>query len=97
MSYGISRDEEYQLPKFNSHAEARKYFKDKYGDDFQLMDSNVISGEKIYFYKLILNRKVYMDMLEEMNKTGFVSMNEERMFSSQDIQIFEDGRINIVH
>ena len=97
MSYGISREEEYQLPRFKSHDEARKYFKDKYGDSFQLMDSDDSSGEKIYFYKLILNKKVYMEMIEEMNRNGFASMSEERMFSSQDIQIFENGNIHIVH
>ena len=26
MSYGISREEEYQLPRFESHDGARKYF-----------------------------------------------------------------------
>lgn len=97
MSYGISREEESKIPEFNSHAEARKYFKDKYGDSFQLMDSDDSSGEKIYFYKLILNKKVYMEMIEEMNRNGFASMSEERMFSSQDIQIFENGNIHIVH
>lgn len=97
MSYGISREEEHQLPDFKSHSEARKYFKDKYGDNFQLMDSDSSSGEKIYFYKLILNKKAYMDMQKEMNSKGYATMSEERMLSSQDIQIFEDGKIHIVH
>ena len=97
MQYGISREEESKIPEFKSHDEARKYFKDKYGDDFQLVDSENTSDGKIYFYKLILNREVYMDMIKEMNKSGYVPMTEERMFCTQDIQIFEDGHIHIVH
>lgn len=97
MQYGISREEESKMPEFKSHTEARKYFKDRYGDDFQLMDSDDCSGEKIYFYKLILNKKLYMDMMEEINSKGFCSMSKERMFSSQDIQISENGNIHIVH
>ena len=97
MHYGISREEESRLPEFKSHDEARKYFKDKYGDDFQLIDSDTSSGEKIYFYKLILNREVYMDMLKEMNKNWFVPMTEEKMFCTQDIQITEEGMVHIVH
>jgi len=61
------------------------------------MDSDDCSGEKIYFYKLILDRKIYMDMIKEMDTNGYATMSKEKIFSTQDIQIFESGHIHIVH
>lgn len=97
MGYGISREEEYALPNFASHDEARAYFKEKYGDDFQMTDSSSIDGQKIYFYKLILDRKAHKEFNEQLRENGYAKMTKEMMFSSQDIQIFEDGHIHIVH
>lgn len=97
MSYGISREQEHALPQFNSHDEARAYFKDLYGSDFQMTDSSTVNGEKIYFYKLILNKSVYNEMIKEIEANGYCAMNEERIFCTQDIQIFESGHIHIVH
>lgn len=97
MSYGISREEEYALPEFKSHTEARSYFKEKYGDDFHMMNSDVIDGEKIYFYKLILDRKAHKKLMDQLMEKGYGEMTKEMMFSSQDIQIFENGNIHIVH
>lgn len=97
MKYGISREEEAKLPSFKSHNEARKFLKDKYGDDLELIDSDFIDGQKIYFYKLILNKEVYLDMIESMNKGIIIEMNEERLFCTQDIQIFENGHLHIIH
>lgn len=97
MSYGISREEEYALPQFKSHAEARAYFKEKYGSDFQMTDSAEIDGEKIYFYKLILDRKAFGELNRQLEEKGYATPTKEMMFSSQDIQIFESGHIHIVH
>lgn len=97
MKYGISREEEAQLPEFKSHDEARKYFKEKYGNDFQMTGSDSCDDQKIYFYRLILNRKVFEQMYKEMEQNGFCGMTEERMFCTQDIQIMEDGGVHIVH
>lgn len=97
MKYGISREEEANFPIFNSHDDARKFFKDKYGDDFQMVDSYFIDDKKIYFYKLILNRKVYFEIIDAMEKGMLVEMNEERIFCTQDIQIFESGHLHIIH
>lgn len=97
MSYGISREEEYRLPRFESHDEARKYFKDKYGDNFQLMDSDTMDGEKIYFYKLILDKEAYYEMIAKLESNGVIPMCEKYLFCTQNIQISENGRVHIVH
>lgn len=97
MDYGISREEEHKLPNFNSHKEAREYFKKLYGIDFQLINVGEIDEEKMYFYKLILDREVYIDMIEELELNGMVAMDEKRAFCSQDIQISESGVVHIVH
>jgi len=103
----ISRDEEYELPQFCSHAEARKYFKSIYGHSFEMQDSGMFNGEKIYFYNLILNKDVYRKCVEELKQMGFPKMLKDDgtdeclafryMFSHQKIEISEDGRIHIIH
>ena len=35
----ISREEENEMPSFASHDEARAYFKERFGDDFQMTPS----------------------------------------------------------
>lgn len=44
----ISREEEAEIPDFKSHEEARKYFKERYGDAFQLSEPFKIDGEQVY-------------------------------------------------
>ncbi|TKI73673.1 hypothetical protein FC701_36825, partial [Bacillus mycoides] len=44
----ISREEEVEIPNFKSHEEARTYFKEKYGDAFQISESFKIDGEQVY-------------------------------------------------
>lgn len=98
VEYGISREEEAKLPQFKSHLEARKYFKDKYGDNnFQMMDSYMVGKEKFYNYDLILDRKVYFDKMKEIQEKGIVEITKEKLFCSQCIQISENGFVHIVH
>ena len=97
MEYGISREEEARLPDFKSHADAREYFKDKYGSDFQMIDSFMIDGQKVYSYKLILDSNSYYDMIAELEANGYLGMSERYLFCSQDIQISEDGHVHIAH
>jgi hypothetical protein len=92
----ISREEEQEIPEFESHEEARKYFKEKYGDNFQLSDSEMIDDRKCYFYYLIVDKEGYEEGMASMKKDGFVS-GMRFMKSQQPIQIFEDGIIHIVH
>lgn len=97
MKYGISRKEEAELPSFKNHDEARRFFKERYGDSFQMYDSDDSHEPKIYFYRLILNKEAYIEMNNELIENGFCVMTEEKAYCTQDIQIFEDGRIHIVH
>lgn len=97
MEYGISREEESKLPEFKNYAEAKKYFKDKYGINFTIIDCDVIDGKKTYFYKLILDREAYFEMISKLEENKPIEMSERYLFCSQDIQISEDGKVHIVH
>lgn len=93
----ISREEEAAFPDFNSHDEARAFFKSKYGDRFQMTGADIIDGRKIYFYKLILDKDTYENGVAALNEKGFMPFDEVFFFSSQDIEIWADGGIHILH
>ena len=93
----ISRKAEAEIPEFNSHETAREYFKNKYGNHFMMTGSEFIDDQKVYFYSLILDRKTFEDGHEQMAKDGFMADALNFMNSYQPIEIFEDGRIHIIH
>lgn len=93
----ISRRAESEIPDFTSHELAREYFKNKYGNQFMLMSSEVIDDQKVYFYSLILDREVFEDGQKQMLKDGFMADALNFMNSYQPVEIFEDGRIHIIH
>lgn len=93
----ISRQAESEIPEFTSHELAREYFKNRYGNHFVMMSSEVIGNQKVYFYSLILNRKVFEDGQKQMIKDGFMFDALDFMNSYQPVEIFEDGRIHIIH
>lgn len=95
MLKAISR-EEAALPSFNSHVEARNWFKEKYGKDFMMVGSELISEEIIYFYHLVLNRDVYDREMEKLRR-GEPSIGDDLMNSYQIVEVFENGAIHIVH
>ncbi|EJP81998.1 hypothetical protein [Bacillus cereus] len=93
----ISREAESQIPSFSSHDEARSWFKGIYGDSFQLTDSEIIEGQKCYFYFLILDESEFLRGQNDLQKNGFMADASKYLGSYQKIEIFEDGRIHIVH
>ena len=93
----ISRKAESEIPEFSSHELAREYFKSMYGNHFVMMSSEVIGDEKVYFYSLIFDRKVFEDGQKQMLKDGFMADALDFMNSYQPVEIFEDGRIHIIH
>ncbi|MBR3690723.1 MAG: hypothetical protein IKL97_06480 [Eggerthellaceae bacterium] len=104
----ISRKEEAQLPEFSSHAEARKHFVGKYGDNFVAVDSFIVSDDRIcYEYHLVLDRDAYtkgMRALYESTRgtTGSSSSSEvtsvdQFLHSYQKIEIMDEGSVHILH
>lgn len=93
----ISRQAESEIPDFTSHELAREYFKNKYGNQFILMSSEVIGDQKVYFYSLLLDQKVFEDGQKQMLKDGFMADALDFMNSYQPVEIFEDGGIHIIH
>lgn len=93
----ISTEEEYNLPDFTNHDDARKYFKDKYADRVQLLGVFPYNGERIYAYRLILNMEHYKKGIEKFEKNEFVEDNSEFLCSYQTIEISATGGIHILH
>jgi len=94
--YRLSRKFEENLPEFSNHLEARIYFKERFGDDFFLTDSEVIDGDKIYFYELVVHRENYDKLQKELRENGY-SSGTEGLMSSHKVEIWEDGRVHIVY
>lgn len=96
----ITREEEAQIPAFQSHQEARDWFKRKYKDAFMLTDSDDTGDEKWYFYDLILDRKKYEEgrwHIQTPPKSVKTRYALDFLTSYQSIQISEQGHIHIVH
>src|SRR5690625_2124804 len=93
----ISRQSEAEFPEFDSHENARKFLKNKYGDSFVMANSEMINDEKVYFYHLILDRKNYFDSFKKLEEDGFIMDSLDFMNSYQPIERWGDGRIHIIH
>jgi hypothetical protein len=93
--YRLSRKFEENLPDFSSHDEARKYFKEQYGDNFMLTNSEIIDGEKIYFYYLVVHRENFDRFMRELNEKGSTT-GDEGSLSYHNVEIWENGNIHIV-
>lgn len=94
--YRLSRKFEEQLPEFQSHDEARTYFKNDFGSNFQLNNSEEIDEEKVYFYYLIVHKENFYKFQKEMRKNGY-SSGTEGMMSYHSVEIWDDGRVHIVY
>lgn len=92
----ISREEEAAFPEFDSFEAAWTFFVRKYDKDMLLESVDIIDGVKCYYCALITDWESYKEMLRLFE-------NEEPVFGTkylecrQPIQIFEDGRVHIVH
>lgn len=96
MTQKISREEEANLPAFDSHEEAKVYFKEKYGEHFVFESSDLFSNGMMYFYALVFDHESYRRGRNEL--TAGRSFSDRGFLNSyQSIQIGKDGSIHIVH
>ena len=101
----INREEENKLTKFDTYLDAVKYFKNKYGEKFQMQYSQEFDEEKIYFYHLILDEDEYWNAIKEINGketkqskcTEKECLFDRYIFSHQAIEISENGNVHIIH
>lgn len=104
----ISREDEARLPTFSSHAEARKHFVGKYGDNFAAVDSFLINDERIcYEYHLVLDRDAYTKGMRALYKStrgstdsstsSDIASADQLLHSYQKIEIMDDGSVHILH
>ena len=96
MASKITREEESKIPRFDSHKEARLWFIQKYGDDFEPCTSEIIENEICYFYNLILDRKVY-DQENRKLIEGRLGDAMALLSSYQSIEIMSTGSVHIIH
>ncbi|RFU65470.1 hypothetical protein [Peribacillus glennii] len=91
----ITKEEEIKLPVFNSHLDAVKHFKNKYGDDFVLKSQGEKNGEKIYIYVLLLDKEAFKEGQEKLAR--FEMVPPEFTNSFQSIEIMENGDLRIAY
>jgi hypothetical protein len=101
-----TRDFDSTIPAFDSHDDAFAWFKSKFGKDFQFTGTDIINGEKCYFYHLIGHRKDYEFYQEYLKRAGRVAyqiteqneaISENGMFSYNSVEIWESGGVHVVY
>ncbi|MCM3389347.1 hypothetical protein LG296_20340 (plasmid) [Ureibacillus chungkukjangi] len=92
----ISREDERFIPDFKSHKEAKVWFLNRFGKRFMKGSVEKVHNQKCYFYILIVNEKAFKYGLKAFQHKGIID-STNYMTSYQEIQIFEDGSVHIVH
>ena len=93
----ISREAEHDLPSFDSYETARDYFKERFGEVFIWMDTELVNGQTVHFHALLLNQKAFKEGQEQLADRGQIVDALTFLNSYQPIELFEDGRVHIIH
>ncbi|ARK29626.1 hypothetical protein [Halalkalibacter krulwichiae] len=83
-----------QMPDFRSHEEAQSWFKSLFSDRFVLKDSDVIEGEKVYYYHLIKDYDAYQEYIENLSSSTEEITTVEPFKSYSTVEISEHGGIS---
>ncbi|WP_172799195.1 hypothetical protein [Bacillus sp. FJAT-29814] len=83
------------VPKFQSHDEARAWFKNLYQDRFLLRTSDMVEGKRVYFYHIVKNPEVYQHYMESFgHPVKHEITNPDTFKSYSTVEITEDGNIS---
>ena len=96
MAKKITREEEALIPAFQGRREALRWFRDKYGDDFEMVSTEHYGDEICNFCVLILNRPEY-EISKKALEHGHLVNGMKFLKTFQQIEIYKGGRIHIVH
>lgn len=107
MRKPISREEEANLPRFESAEEAYRHFKGVYGRDFAFLSvEKTGDGEEYWYCHLILDRAAYelgnTALMQQSNRSGngggtLQPVGIEFLNSHQTVEISVSGSVHIVH
>ncbi|MDQ0253107.1 hypothetical protein J2S74_000479 [Evansella vedderi] len=85
-----------EMPNFQNHVEARKWFKDQYGNRFSLRGTDIIEGKMVHYYHLIKDPEVYQNYMESFAKVEEHEITDPNTFESYStVEITEDGDISL--
>ncbi|HFK1483272.1 MULTISPECIES: hypothetical protein [Bacillus] len=88
----ISREEEAEIHDFKIYEEAKKNFKEKYENPFQLSEPFKIDGEQIYSYMYIIDREKFKEMQDYIEKYNTYLINDGDLDTNRIIPINSDFR-----
>lgn len=89
----ITKQQFLELPAFENHEAAFRFFDEKYGEKILLEESSEGDKQICYFYRLIVDEAAYIEGITEMNSTGNIALGF--LTSYQPIRIWEDGQVEI--
>lgn len=91
----ITQQEEAEMPAFENHEAAIRYFEEKYGEKFSFEESSDTGKGICFFYRLIIDEPAYIRGISELNSTGNIALGFLK--SCQSVQIMEDGSLEITY
>lgn len=83
------------LPDFQNHDEARTWFKEQFQERFLLRNSDVIDGQRIYYYHIVKDPDHYRDYMESLASEVEKEYTSTEPFESYStVEISENGDIS---
>lgn len=91
----FTREEEAQLPDFESAEEAYMYFRNRWGKNFSYQGSQMIDGVECWFCNLILDREAYKRGAKELSM-GTPLTGTEFLMSYQPFEL-HGGHVHVIY
>lgn len=83
-------EEKLNLPLFINHESARYWFKERFGNRFVMVDSNIENNIKFYTYHLVHDRMTYVKTMNAIREgSPFLQVDFENSFT--ELEISEEG------
>ncbi|WP_078595966.1 hypothetical protein [Evansella clarkii] len=84
-----------EMPDFETHEEARSWFKKEYEDRFSYKGSEEVDGKRVHYYHLIKEPESYRNYMESFGKLQEHEITHQDTFESYStIEVSEDGGIS---